>query len=62
MAIPFSAIPKYHIEAWFPDGEITMMFKTLPEAKVEARKLKAEGAKYIIIHDLTGKNPNGIRV
>lgn len=62
MAIAFGALPKYEVEAWFPDGEVNEFYKTLPEAKAAARQLKSEGASSVIIHDYTGANPNGIRI
>jgi hypothetical protein len=62
MAIAFGSLAKYEVEAYIDGEEITISARSLIEAKAEARKLKAEGARNIIIHDFTGANPNGIRV
>lgn len=63
MAIAFGQLGKYEVEAWFTGGdEVNQFYKSLPEAKAAARKLKQEGALSVIIHDYTGANPNGIRV
>lgn len=62
MAIVYGQQKDYEVEAFFPDGEVNEFYKTLIEAKAAAQQLKREGATNIIIHDYTGKNPNGIRV
>lgn len=63
MAIAFGQSPKYEVEAWFPGaGEVNRFYKTLPEARTAAIKLKQEGASSVIIHDYTGAHPNGIKI
>lgn len=62
MAIAYGQQKKYEVEAWVAYGEINEFYKTLVEAKAAAQQLKREGATYVIIHDYTGANPNGIRV
>lgn len=63
MAIAFGQQPKFEVEAWFDGGgEVNQFYKTLPEAKTAAIKLKQEGARYVKIHDFTGKHPNGITI
>jgi anti-sigma regulatory factor (Ser/Thr protein kinase) len=62
MAIGYGQQKDYEVEAYIDGEEINQFYKTLIEAKASAQKLKQEGATNIIIHDYTGKNPNGIRV
>lgn len=63
MAIAFGQLGKYEVEAFFPGGdEVNQFYKTLPEANAAALQLKREGATSVIIHDLTGAHPNGIKI